>query len=284
MAKHTGAIRRQIPLLLILIGVALIMFTFSVGAAVDQQTASQGQQIFTQNCSGCHTVGGGKLVGPDLKGVTALRDKQWLQAFIQNPNSKFDSGDPIATQLLADFNNLRMPALGLSAADVDSVLAYLESATGAPQPTQATTGAIVGNPTAGERIFIGQNQLINGGTPCIGCHTVGGTGALGGGALGPDLSKVMTRLGEPGLTAALTNVNFPTMVGIFGKKPLTPQEVADLVAYFKQADARPAVPVINAWVYLGVSAGGAIIIFLVMLIFWPRQRRSISEKLRAGKL
>lgn len=283
MAKQNRVIQRRIPLLLIIIGTALVLFTVSAGAAFDQQTADQGQQIFTQKCSGCHTVGGGKLVGPDLKGVTALRDKQWLQEFIANPNSKFDSGDPIATQLLADFNNLRMPVLGLSATDVDAVIAYLETATGAPLPTPAG-GPVAGNAAAGEKIFTGQSRLTNGGTPCIGCHTVGGTGALGGGALGPDLSKVITRLGEPGLSAAITTINFPTMIGIFGKRPLTPQEVADLVAYFKQADTRPPGLVINAWVYLAVAASFALILFLVMLIFWPRQRRNMAEKLRAGKL
>jgi len=283
MAIRKKLITHQIPLILMLAGTVLVLLTVSVGASYDRQMADQGQQIFTQKCSGCHTVGGGTLVGPDLKGVTTLRDRQWLHEFILDPNSKFDSGDPVATQLLADFNNIRMPNLGLKSSDVDAILTYLEGATGAPQSTPAVnTGA--GNPAVGEQIFTGQVALTNGGTPCIGCHTVGGTGSLGGGALGPDLSKVMTRLGNPGLTAALTNVNFPTMVGIFGKKPLTPQEVTDLVAFFGQADARPAVLVISPWLYLGGAAGLSILLFLIMLIFWPRQRQSISEKLRAGKL
>ena len=32
--------------------------------------------FFRQNCANCHTIGGGRLTGPDLKGVTERRDRQ----------------------------------------------------------------------------------------------------------------------------------------------------------------------------------------------------------------
>ena len=44
-------------------------------AAPTAQDAAQGQAIFVQKCASCHTIGGGKLVGPDLKGVTATRPR-----------------------------------------------------------------------------------------------------------------------------------------------------------------------------------------------------------------
>ncbi|MHB0965943.1 MAG: c-type cytochrome [Bellilinea sp.] len=283
---------RYIPLLLLLIGTALIFLTLSTSASFDRQTAEQGQQIFQQNCASCHTVGKGKLVGPDLQGVTALRDRQWLQEFILDPTAKFDSGDPIAMQLLADYSNIRMPNMGLTAADVEAILIFLESSSAATQPAP-TTGvsqstpaapAVVGNAAAGQRNFTGETSLANGGTACIACHSISGSGVLDGGTLGPDLTQVLTRYGEPGLTAAISTVNFPTMIGIFGAKPLTPQEVSDLVAYFTATNTQPVSIATKTGLYLGIAGGLAVILFAVLLIFWPRQRQSISEKLRAGKL
>src|SRR4030065_1033317 len=40
--------------------------------------AERGEGIFQQKCSACHTVGGGRSVGPDLAGVTSTRDRAWL--------------------------------------------------------------------------------------------------------------------------------------------------------------------------------------------------------------
>lgn len=283
MPEKTLGLTTRVSVLTIFVGVVLLLFTITAAASFDWQTADAGQQIFQQKCASCHTVGSGILVGPDLQGVTGLRERVWLQEFISDPNSKFDNGDPIALQLLQEFNNIRMPNMALTAADVDSVLLFLESSTGTIQPT-APPATGVGGAAAGQHLFTGQTQLANGGTACNACHSVSGSGLLDGGTLGPDLTQVLTRYGEPGLLAAISTINFPTMLGIFGTKPLTPQEAADMVAYFKQTNAQSA-PVGNkTGLYLAIAGGLAVVLFLILLIFWPRQRQSISERLRAGKL
>jgi len=280
--KHLGLITR-ISFLTIFVGVVLLLFTITSAASFDWQTADQGQQIFQTKCASCHTIGGGVLVGPDLQGVTGLRDRVWLQEFILDPNSKFDSGDAIALQLLQEFNNIKMPNMGLTETDVENVLLFLESSSGAVQPT-APPAAGLGGAASGQHLFTGQTLLTNGGTACNACHSISGSGLLDGGTLGPDLTQVYTRYGEPGLTAAISTINFPTMIGIFGAKPLTAQEVADLVAYFKETNAQPAPLVSKTGLYLAIAGGLVVVLFIILLIFWPRQRQSISEKLRAGKL
>lgn len=283
MPGKTLGLTTRVSFLTIFVGVVLLLFTITAAASFDWQTAEQGQQIFTQKCASCHTVGGGKLVGPDLQGVTSLRERTWLQEFILDPNSKFDSGDPIALQLLQEFNNIKMPNMALTTADVESVLLFLESSSGTAQPT-APPATSAGGAAAGERLFTGQTPLANGGTACNACHSISGSGLLDGGTLGPDLTQVLTRYGEPGLTAAISTINFPTMIGIFGAKPLTPQEAADLVAYFKETNRLPAPLGNKIGLYLAIAGGLAIVLFVLLLIFWPRQRQSISEKLRAGRL
>lgn len=38
-----------------------------------------GQALYEQRgCPACHTLGAGSLVGPDLRGVTERRDRDWL--------------------------------------------------------------------------------------------------------------------------------------------------------------------------------------------------------------
>lgn len=284
--KLQGTFRRHIPLIFILTGTALLLMTITSFASFDQQSIDQGKQVFDQKCVGCHTIGGGKLVGPDLKGVTAIRDAQWLREFIGDPEAKFSSGDEIANQLLAEYNNIRMPNLGLSAEEIDAVLVYIESASsgGQPQPTPAPGPAVVGGAEAGKMLFTGETALTNGGTSCIACHSVSGIGFLEGGTLGPDLTQVLTRYGDPGLTAALTTITFPTMAGIFTQQSLTPQEVSDLVAFFTESNAQPAPAGTKLGLYFGIAGGLSVLLFGLLLVYWPRQQRSISEKLRAGKL
>lgn len=266
-------------LILILSGVLLASLFYQAAAAANPQTVDDGRAIFDLKCKACHTVGGGDLVGPDLDGVTERRDLAWLTRFIHEPDVVIAEGDPIATELLAKYNNVAMPNLALSEPEVESLLAYFNSGEiNAPVAVDLPPG----DNRRGEALFTGGHSLQNGGTPCMSCHSVGGVGALGGGNLGPDLTKVYSRFGEAGLGSSLQNIAFPTMLNVYINKPLTDQEVADLVTFFQQADdtqkAGTAQQSTSAfWIAGGV---GTLLLFGVMAIFWPRQRESLSDRLR----
>ncbi len=249
------------------------------------QSAEEGAQLFEQYCKACHTIGGGDLVGPDLQGVTDRRDLAWLKRFIQAPDQAIASGDPIVTELLAKYNNIPMPNLGLAPAQVDSLIAYLSSPTAGGGAGAAAEPLSGGDPQSGKRLFQGAQQLTNGGTACIACHNVQDIAALGGGTLAPDLTQVFSRYGDVGLSSALRGLPFPTMQGIFMTKPLTAKEQADLYAFFQQADALPAQTTDphGNW-FWGIGGLGALVLFGVMLVFWPRQRTSISKSLRETKV
>jgi len=292
------------------IGALLLLLagTFTLAqAAPPRQDAANGEAIFKAKCAACHTIGAGKLVGPDLKGVTTLRDTAWLSAWIKAPDKILASGDPIATKLLAESNNIPMPNLALSDADVADLIAYFQSVDGtaAPAPTQAVAAptqaaaptaqpanqpldgmalvlAMKGDPDYGEKFFTGEIPLANGGTACIACHSVEGAGILGGGALGPDQTHVYTRYGgDAGLAGALSTLPFPTMQGIFANKPLTVDEQADLRAFFARADklGQPRTQ-LNLQTILGAGSGITAVLLVGMFFFWPRQRLSLAQRLR----
>jgi len=85
----------------------LMLSGFLTSALPAQETA----QYFRQNCFSCHTIGGGKLTGPDLKGITSRRDRDWLVDFILDPISVIAGGDAYAEQLVEESNGVIMPAL-----------------------------------------------------------------------------------------------------------------------------------------------------------------------------
>jgi mono/diheme cytochrome c family protein len=275
-----------------LAGAWLVLAILFVAANTGQagspcQTAQEGQKIFEQRCAACHKIGGGTLVGPDLKGVTGRRDLAWVKEFIIAPDKMIASGDPIAAQLLAESNNVTMPNLGITPAEVDALLIYLESAgTGAapaqPSP-QALQVAATADAARGEELFRGGLALTNGGPNCIACHSAAGIGVLGGGALGPDLTQVLTRYGGgAGLSSVLATLPFPNMQASFANRPLTPGEQADLLAYFEQSARYPVTiaPASMTNLFLGIGAAGALVLFGLMAFFWPRQRQSLSDALR----
>lgn len=78
--------------------------------SVDAELAAQGEELFrTRACIGCHTLGGGRLTGPDLQGVTERRTFDWIVAMVMNPDSMVKS-DSIAKALFAEYMTPMLPA------------------------------------------------------------------------------------------------------------------------------------------------------------------------------
>ncbi len=247
--------------------------------AAVQGSKGPGQKIFEGLCASCHTIGGGDLAGPDLEGVAERRDQDWLLKWIKAPDVILSSGDPIAVQMLQEFNDVAMPNLGLSETQVADVLAYLEN------PGGVVPGAVTlpeGDPDQGEALFIGGTLLENGGPPCMSCHNTTGSVALGGGTLGPDLTKVYDRYGEAGLPATLQNLPFPTMQGVFSEKPLTDGEAADLFAYFAQINKKEEMKTENLSFLLS-GLGGFVFVLLLSNFIWRKRLSGVRIPLLGDK-
>ena len=99
-----------------------------------------GEEIYKSRCADCHSIGGGRGIGPDLKNVTKIRKHDWLKLWIQAPNKMLSKGDSIGTSLLGQFNGLVMPNLGLSDNEIDSVIEYLRGANAAANDSKIKKG------------------------------------------------------------------------------------------------------------------------------------------------
>ena len=87
---------------------------------------NQGEALFTKACAGCHTIGRGERVGPDLLGVSARRDRAWLAHFISEPDKMRAQKDPVAIALAGKYKGVRMPNLQISDNDAQDLITYID--------------------------------------------------------------------------------------------------------------------------------------------------------------
>lgn len=262
---------------LIFTGLLMTAWFAAVEAAPLAQSGSDGEALFNEKCTACHTIGAGKLVGPDLDGVTQRRTNEWLTRWISGPDKMLAAGDPAATQLLQENNNVQMPNLGLTQTQVASLIAFLESAQGTVV-TKPTPALPTGDATVGKALFSGARRLQNGGPPCMGCHSIAGLGALGGGALGPDLTPAFNKYGEAGLANFLNTTPTATMNAVWTRQPLTTDEQANLRAFLQQASVSGRT--IEALGQLSALAvGGAIALTVAAHLYWRKRLTSVRQAL-----
>ncbi len=86
-----------------------------------------GRELFeSKNCSECHTIGGGVEIGPDLKGVTKIREMEWLRRMILDPE-EMERTDPLAKKLYLEYEELGMPTEKLTEEELEAIIQYIAS-------------------------------------------------------------------------------------------------------------------------------------------------------------
>jgi len=91
---------------------------------INHELAEEGEEAFkNKGCSACHTIGKGKLTGPDLAGVTQRRKLDWIQNQILHPEEMLEK-DPIAKELLATYL-IKMPNQGVTPEQAQAIIMYL---------------------------------------------------------------------------------------------------------------------------------------------------------------
>jgi len=158
-------------------------------------------------------------------------------------------------------------------------------ATGAPPLAQApATVPLSGDPNRGEALFMGNIHLRNDGPPCMGCHSIDSAGALGGGAMGPDLTLAFAKYGDAGLASILATIPMTTMKPIFTDHPLALEEQADLRAFIEASSSQPQAN--REALILALSLAGFVAAMILAGLVWRRRlhgvRRPLLERTRPG--
>ena len=261
---------------------ALVML--NVGSAMAQQDPST---FFQQNCTSCHTVGGGRLVGPDLKDVATRKDRQWLVQFLQNPKATIDSGDPYAVKLQQEARGVVMPNIsGMNPQQAQALLDMIAAESKLPRSKfaglQISDRPLTPQDVAkGKLIFIGQQPLSGGGPACISCHSIRGLTLLGGGRLGPDLTRVYERLqGRKGLAPWLSAPASSTMTPVFKEHAMQPEEILSLVALFEDSARKGGEADTTAVLNFFLLGLGGMVLGLVSLdLVWKKRFRGVRWSL-----
>jgi len=89
----------------------------------DDPEAVQGKLAFESKCLACHSLGGGRKLGPDIAGVTKRRTDAWLSKWLKSPEKMLES-DPDARAMLREYGNLPMPNQNLPDAEIRQYLKY----------------------------------------------------------------------------------------------------------------------------------------------------------------
>lgn len=268
----------------------LVIFLFTPEHLLSQS----GDQLFLSNCRACHTVGGGKLVGPDLKDVTTKRTEQWLLSFIKSSQTFINSGDADAVAIFNEYNKIQMPDQNLSEAQIKDILAYITAQSGAAATTTTvdngesikhSSGKTLKDVNSddidlGRQYFDGTERFTNGGPACISCHNVNNDALIGGGLYAMDLSKTITRLGPTGVHTMITNPAFPAMKASFQDNAVTPDETFYLVAFLIKADYDSDYFVAADYKSRMLNAGviGSVVLFVAFGgIWWNRKKKSVNH-------
>lgn len=240
---------------------------------------ASGEQLFNTTCIACHTIGGGKRVGPDLKGVTERRTHAWLVQFVKSPQAAIAAGDPIAVQLFEEHGKVMMPDPPHSAAEIDEILAYLATASAAPAaaaaPPPVEAPASPEDVALGGRLFQGLTRFEHGGPACNSCHHVTNDAVIGGGVLAKDLTQVFTRVGAPGMSAIIGKPPFPVMEAAYKDRPLTDVENRAMVAFLQDVDKQHAMQTPVDYGHRLVGGGVAMFLVLAALYGFLWRRRKV---------
>lgn len=251
-------------------------------APLAQADAAAGALVYADNCASCHQPGGIGLVGtfPPLAANPNVADSAYVEEVVRNGLSgSIEVLDVTYDGTMASFSNLSDDEIAAVVAYVATLADVDPTATPPDEPEVVEPGDI----SEGRDLFIGSDRLANGGGACVGCHTAGDVGNLGGWSLGPDITNSHDSLGgDVGLAAWLSSPASATMRPIFGDKPMTDDEIADIVAFLGDAptQSKPTDPG-DGLIYGGLA--GLIVLIGGMAIAWRGMRQTYVERLRSKR-
>ncbi|MBN1650062.1 MAG: c-type cytochrome [Bacteroidales bacterium] len=250
--------------------------------------AQEAGDLFTIHCGACHSIGRGKLVGPDLKDITTRRDADWLLRFIKSPQDLINKADPEAVKVFEEYNKILMPNSTLNETQIKDVLNYIKGfgnedvALSNQAPTDPLQGLNQSNIDNGRALFLGETRFQNNGVSCFSCHNVMDQKSLQGGSLAKDLTLSFSAMGATGIMAIIKSPPFPVMTEAYVNHPLTETEVADLTIYLKsihQANNNPQSQNHNLAFLFMAQFAFLVVLSIILYLYRNRKNNSVNDEI-----
>lgn len=269
--SHKG--KQSISILLVLL-MATILSALKPAVAEENKTAATSDStssnhaptgadasavLFSQRCGGCHTVGKGALVGPDLKAVNSWNISE-LEATVKRMESFAGPLKAEEVKALVEFLHDPQNQERVKVEDARAVAATAESMPSSPE--------------VGQQLFIGKQALVNGGISCISCHQVEGHG----GTMGKDLTDAYEKLGKAALISTCEQPAYPVMKAIYREHPITRQEALHITKYLSSlkggTGARPD------WPFALIGSGCAALLLVAIMFSYRGRNRGARSRLQ----
>ncbi|MBZ0186007.1 MAG: c-type cytochrome [Candidatus Obscuribacterales bacterium] len=251
----------------IYVAVILTCFLFTLTSPA----RAEEPKSYTDKCAGCHTIGGGALVGPDLAAT-----KSWDNA-----------------KLRSEIKRMEAMAGPLTDTEVDELTAFLKNPsaqvkTQAPTDASASPGSndvtgsqeslpvekvLPGSSEQGRLLFMGSKPLSNGGMSCIACHQGSSTKS----SLGPDLKGVDKKFAGKALVSACQQAAFKVMRPAYKDHQITESEALDLSKYLSSKEAAEVSKEEPVILYGGAFS---LLVLVTILLGYRARPRGARQKLQ----
>jgi cytochrome c len=94
-------------------------------AEIDTEMAKHGSEVYTKMCTACHRPTK-KFIGPAPLGILERRTPEWIMNMILSPEGMMQN-DPLAKELLIEFNNAPMANQNLTMEEARAILEYFRT-------------------------------------------------------------------------------------------------------------------------------------------------------------
>jgi len=96
-----------------------------LGSEIDQEMVAHGADVYKKMCTACHRADK-KFIGPAPTGILERRTPEWIMNMILNPVEMVQK-DPLAKDLLMEFNGSPMANQNLTQEEARAVLEYFRT-------------------------------------------------------------------------------------------------------------------------------------------------------------
>ncbi len=92
---------------------------------LNEEMVATGKKIYEVKCIACHNISE-KLIGPPQAGVLKRRSPEWVMNLMLNPEEMLKK-DPIAIELLKEYNNIPMTNQQLTEEEARAILEFFRT-------------------------------------------------------------------------------------------------------------------------------------------------------------
>lgn len=173
---------------------------------------NRGRELLVKlNCVGCHRLEGmsrPQMLGPDLTSVGRKVSREWIYKWLKEPRTITDSNGSVVVNGVENEGEPRMPQFRLTEAELRALSAYLSTLKGTPAEQAKVDPRVI---AAWEKRpdTVSQGEVRFREMFCTTCHSLAVTRAgetkLIGGDIGPELTKVGSKVNAEWLVAWLRN-------------------------------------------------------------------------------